>query len=457
MRRPSLASAWVRAGTAAAAAALVVLAMAAPVGAAGSPTLVKNINPSGSSNPSSLTAVGSTVFFAADDGVHGTELWKTDGTAAGTRMVKNIRPYGKSSYPDYLTSFKGALFFMADDGTHGQELWKSDGTKAGTVMVKDIHTGPKNQFGGNGTMLHQAPVVIGDRMFLVVDSCCVGTSDIYVSDGTSAGTVAVTYDLDYELNLPDPDVSLAHAYGGKLYFVNFGLKDIPCDACESEYQLWVSDGTLGGTHRVAGTPGDDVEMGILPVSGQSLYFFANDRLWKTDGTAAGTKALTNVAKLESMPTEAAYMKNRLYFSTAAIEGSGLWKTNGTAAGTKEILTGGADWLTVAGGRLCFVHDKALWTSDGSASGTKRVARFGDQFPLGLTAVADKIVFAVPNWDTGKWMLWKSDGTSVRTTAVMGFSGAVDREWSPLGLAVGHRFFFAADDGVHGAELWNYTP
>lgn len=79
--------------------ALVALATAAPVGAANQPSLVKDINPHGSSNPSELTRVGSTLFFAANDGVHGYELWKSDGTAAGTKMVKNIRPYGKSSWP----------------------------------------------------------------------------------------------------------------------------------------------------------------------------------------------------------------------------------------------------------------------------------------------------------------------------------------------------------------------
>jgi len=448
---------WMRIGTALAAAALGLLALGLPTAAASGPMLVKDINPSGSSNPTQLTRIGNTLFFAADDGVHGVELWKTDGTTAGTKMVKNIRSSAKSSYPDYLTNFKGTLFFMADDGTHGQELWKSDGTKAGTVMVKDIHTGPKNQFGGNGTMLHQAPVVIGDRMFLVVDSCCVGTSDIYVSDGTSAGTIAVTTDLDYELNLPDPDVTLAHAYDGKLYFVNLGLKDIPCDDCESEYQLWVSDGTLGGTHRVAGTPGDELEMGILPASGKSLYFFANDRLWKTDGTAAGTKALTHAAQLESMPVEAAYMNDRLYFSTGAIDGAGLWKTDGTAAGTREILVGAADWLTVSHGRLDFVRNQALWSTGGSVSSSHRIASFGDQFPLALTDVGDKIVFAVPDWDSATWMLWKSDGTTARTSRVMSFAGASEREWRPLGAAVGDRFFFAADDGVHGAELWSYKP
>ena len=92
------------------------------------------------SDPSSLTGVGGTLFFTADDGTHGRELWKSDGTRAGTVLVKDIEPGDyDGSYPSSLTGVGGTLFFTADDGTHGRELWKSDGTRAGTVLVKNIN------------------------------------------------------------------------------------------------------------------------------------------------------------------------------------------------------------------------------------------------------------------------------------------------------------------------------
>ncbi len=90
-------------------------------------------------SPSELTSVNNTLFFAATDGT-GRELWKSNGTAAGTVRVKDIYAGVGSSSPAELTSANGTLYFAANDGS-GAELWKSDGTAAGTVLVKDILPG----------------------------------------------------------------------------------------------------------------------------------------------------------------------------------------------------------------------------------------------------------------------------------------------------------------------------
>src|SRR5262245_17117706 len=103
-----------------------------------STVLVKDINPAAlSSYPgdfSGLVAINGTTFFDAVDGAHGRELWKSDGTTAGTTLVRDINPSG-DSYPDGLTNVNGTLYFSASDGTvasggDDRQLWKSDGTAA---------------------------------------------------------------------------------------------------------------------------------------------------------------------------------------------------------------------------------------------------------------------------------------------------------------------------------------
>jgi ELWxxDGT repeat protein len=111
------------------------------------------------------------VYFAGWDASHGVELWKTDGTAAGTMLVDDVNPGATGSEPpladrsaaaSYQLTVSGRkLFFAATDGTHGDELWQSDGTTAGTIMVADINPGPQgsdpqNLIDVNGTLFFTA-------------------------------------------------------------------------------------------------------------------------------------------------------------------------------------------------------------------------------------------------------------------------------------------------------------
>ena len=115
----------------------------------------------GGSNPSNFVNVNGTLFFSANDGTNGYELWQSDGTAAGTTLVHDILSGSSSSYPGSLTNVNGTLFFRANDGTNGSELWQSDGTAAGTTLVHDIRSGSSSSFPNsltnvNGTLFFSA-------------------------------------------------------------------------------------------------------------------------------------------------------------------------------------------------------------------------------------------------------------------------------------------------------------
>jgi ELWxxDGT repeat protein len=80
------------------------------------------------------------LYFLADDGLSGPELWKTDGTDSGTIRVKDIRAGRNGSIPRDLTTVGSSLYFTANNGTTGRELWETDGTQGGTFLI-DIRPG----------------------------------------------------------------------------------------------------------------------------------------------------------------------------------------------------------------------------------------------------------------------------------------------------------------------------
>src|SRR5262245_51066265 len=106
------------------------------------PVLVQDVNPTNpGSNLGTFCAVGATLFFRANDGATGHELWKSDGTSSGTQLVRNINEeIGGGlldSNPRDLVNLNGTLLFAANSGSAGYELWRSDGTSSGTQLVRD--------------------------------------------------------------------------------------------------------------------------------------------------------------------------------------------------------------------------------------------------------------------------------------------------------------------------------
>jgi ELWxxDGT repeat protein len=436
------------------------------------PQMVLDINTNTqSTNPSQMAAVGSITYFAADDGVHGIELWRSDGTAAGTTIVKDIYPggftgnyggyYHASSYPSNLTNLDGTLFFTAADSAGGRHLWKSDGTETGTVLVS-------SSFG----YLYDLTEV-NDTLFFAADGG--GGTELWRSDGTTAGTTLVK-DIYPGQSLQYFGYYLGWQYvqnsssPGELTVVSGTLYFTAGDGANGR-ELWTSDGTEAGT-----VPVKDIRPGStgsypssLTVMNGTLFFSANDgttgwELWRSDGTAAGTALFKDInpGGGSSSSSNLTNVNGTLFFSTNdGSTGWELWRSDGTAAGTvlvKDInpdsTSSNPNHLTNADGTLFFVawdgeHGYELWKSDGTSAGTTLVKDVypGDNstYPRYLTAVNGTLFFSAYEY-SGVTRLWRSDGTEAGTVPVANLAA--------YSLAnVNGTLFFAADDGIHGEELW----
>lgn len=423
---------------------------------------VANIAPgSQSSNPTAALVMGNTVFFVANDGSTGAELWKTDGTPAGTSLVRDIRPGATGSDPDQLTSVGGLLYFVADDGSSGRELWKSDGTGAGTVQVADIAPGAEGSDPDEVTGL-------GSILCLTANDRVRGR-ELWRSDGSAAGTTLVR-----EI-APGPQGSLPHdltAVGSLLYF--------GADDGVAGDEPYFSDGTISGTQRLADVQpgaGSSAPDGFAP-TGDSLVFAADDgvhgrELWVSDGTTAGTAMLANLRQGAlsegSSPTKTVDLNGiALFGANDSIHGAELWRSDGTAAGTwmvKDLNPTGHSWPCgesgAGGNRVAFTASlpqtgNELWMTDGTAAGTTFVADV-EPGPLGseikdLTALDGQFYFTATTTAFGH-ELWRSDGSPGGTQPVIDLNpGAANAEILFLTL-FRNGLAFAATRPDTGSEVW----
>lgn len=144
--------------------------------------LVKDINPgSASSNPYPITVASGSLYFSADDGIHGQELWKSGGTAASTILVQDIWPGAQSSKPYGLTDLDGQLYFSAKSPDSGRELWRTAGTAATTVQVFDLRPGvtgssPARLTNIDGTHFSADDGVHGDEAWVLRPETTLSTS-----------------------------------------------------------------------------------------------------------------------------------------------------------------------------------------------------------------------------------------------------------------------------------------
>jgi ELWxxDGT repeat protein len=456
-----------------------------------------------------LLPVGGTLYFTATPRGGDAELWKTDGTPAGTLRVKDVLPGPTGSAPHAKAAVGGTLYFLAKDTPSGTPaLWKSDGTEAGTVKVWSPPSGstPRATLGAGGTLFFYVEHVTSSGM----------TPQLWKSDGTPAGTAKVM-DLPYSPGPPPMvelggrlllglssglwatdgtpagtlllrDVAIRHdllstpaRLGGQLFFVG----------AESEHgwELWKTDGTPAGTVRVTDLrpgPEDGALDGVATLNG-AVYFMGRDtasavQLWKTDGTPEGTAKVAELPPLDtgfSLPRYlmvASPASGRLLFclrdATPMERDKGLWTSDGTATGTRRLMASrpeprgsAAQNVTRVGTRVFFTaedgeHGRELWTSDGTSAGTVRLTDIHPgaasttflHWPEEPLVVRGDSVFFLALDATGKEGLWRSDGTAAGTVLVKALGPHLLNMRQRLAL-LGNTLLFAGFDNQFGHELW----
>ncbi|MEP7009893.1 MAG: hypothetical protein ABJC13_06185 [Acidobacteriota bacterium] len=401
-----------------------------------------------SASPAAVAAGPRRIYFARQTPALGSELWTSDGTLAGTRLVKDLASGPGGSTPSRLVWFRGRLWFFALDG-----LWTSDGTASGTRRIATV---------GSAFQASSA----GSRLLFFAAAAGSPQARLWSSDGTAAGTRVLAGVAPVESATVRPFGSTATE---AFFFIS---REDPADARQ---ELWASDGTPARTRKLARFEAGNAATPFLVV-GSRVGFLAYDsehgrELWASDGKPGGTRSLDicpgNCDGVERLGVSDGL---RIWFAgDDGVHRSEPWISDLTPAGTrliKDIVplsTSNPEGFIAEGGKAYFIAsglaEEALWTSDGTAAGTFRIVRPAEDvfFSLGLgTIVGGRVFFRMDDSVHGAEP-WVSDGTAAGSALVADLDPSQDGGSAPHQLSAGGArcFFFAnAKFGERETELWS---
>lgn len=454
----------------------------------------------------------SAIYFAAYAPGFGREVWKSNGTDAGTFMVKDIWPGPTSSAPYYFTPVNGKILMNAADSKKGASLYASDGTEEGTVLLKDINTNSTGSSYAGALYKSVAPLNNG-VVFTAFER--EHGYELYASDGTTAGTNLLN-DIDegednsYPNNMVatneavyfiaynngigavyktdgttaglkkvvdlgnNPTIAFTATDNGLVFYVQF-------DSNTYAYQLWRSDGTPQGTYLLGANL---YYYPVLTAAGNVVYYVAGDygtgyELWKSDGTIAGTGMVKDISPgyAGSYPFSLFAYNGRIYFgaSDGVSYVNSFWRSDGTAAGTiklKDITPpmfydAGAAHIFYTGskGNVYFsavdynnyTTGSELYITDGTPRGTRLVkdinaTPYGNSYPAYPTDVNGIVYFMADDGVYGR-ELWSSDGTTKGTQLVKDITPGWESSYLYDFCAIAGKLFFVYNRYPNGSQLW----
>lgn len=447
-------------------------ANAAPVPASIVPIELEVFDLNPGSSGSDITAFvtsGGLAYFTAVNAENGQELWRSDGSAAGTFLLADIWPGPASSAPKDLKDFNGTLLFTAESPTTGRELWQTQGTPETTHLVRDIVPG----YLGSDP---QDITIAQNQVFFTAWDVQRGRT-LWRTDLTPSGTVIIDLPTGADSSMINSMIAL----DDRLFFTLQTGTDLTPHAT-----LWVSNGKPGESVQLFNSTDGSVVI-LAPWNG--MVFFGDYStaqlvqptisLWRSDGTISGTQFLQSFTGIGVHPAVSlrgfqAFL-GQLYFIFATytpigpISKQSIWRTDGSSAGTQVIMTGDWNTTTILGSRLifdagnnfpngngCSLHsfdgitgyDTILW--QGMPTG-----QLGAGSCPKVIGVMDHTLFFTLKMDSEELAVWKTDGTLSGTIRVK-FLPSIISQSVFIGLSTNvynHSVIFTFDDGLHGAELW----
>lgn len=390
----------------------------------------------GGSSPSVVTA-GARLILRATSPATGFEMWTSDGTVAGTSLIRDLIAGPTNSVPaTHLRFVGGAVYFPFDVPTPGTELWKTDGTTAGTVKVQAVTA----RESGFEPALSEATVLDNRLVFSANDG--IHGQEPWVTNGSTAGTV-----LLQDVAPLRHDVRIVNAFAYKeisLLRDNIG-------------RLWTSNGTAEGTRAIV-----TGQLGVVVPTSAAVYYTVNNALWWTTGEQ-------NISKVMDLPggfSEGAAAGTRLAFAgPGPSTNTVLWISDGTERGTMATDVTNATRLASSQGKVWFsgsrgADDNELWVTDGTVAGTRMVHNInpsGDSSPGSFIDLGTQTLF-IANDNTSGRELWLTDGTAAGTRRVSdlraGPLSSDPRDFTPWKNGV---VFTANDSPTELRGLWFIGP
>jgi ELWxxDGT repeat protein len=438
-------------------------------------SLILDVNTiSAGSLPNRFISTGEQVFFAANDGIHGQELWRTDGTEIGTQLVRDLTEGFESSRFPLAANLNGNLVFIKST-LNGSSLWISDGTLAGTtplaegVISWEAYSSDSPLAGG----------VVLDNVLYFLAYRSNEAPAIWRTDGTVDGTWAI----DATQGLSPEKLFV---FDDKIFFAG--------RPSGGPLELWATDGTSEGTARVNRTPlsSTGVTIGSFAELNGQLYFTVINNLvpnvggiWRTDGTADGTVQIYASASTVFPYVEPQLVSydGLLYFNASVRFGFGgvppitvLWTIDGDGTNAVAVTSSNGEYiysarsLTKSHGLLFFTATSPsgteLWRTDGTSSGTfapndPTPGANNSTAPGFLTSIGDRLYFTTdrPGTSTATRIssVWTSDGTNTGTVQLYSVPAAIfppaTSDTRPLvGLSNG-QVIFMGQNAVDGTEPW----